>query len=51
MIINCGLKRVISTVRDEEENYKTFLVDDWVKDWQKSDIIEDKYKYGQEVKR
>jgi len=51
MIINCDLKRVICTVKDEEENHKIFLVDDWVKEWQVSDINEDKYKYGQEVKR
>ena len=50
MIINCDLKRVICTVKDEEKNYMIFLVADWVKDWQKNDIIEDKYKYGQEVK-
>ena len=50
MIINCGIKRVISSVKDPEKNYQVFLVDDWVKEWQKKDIIEDKYKYGQEVK-
>lgn len=44
MIINAGLKRVIASTK--EGDYKIFFVDDWVKEWQKQDIIEDKYKYG-----
>ncbi len=44
MIINAGLKRVISSTKDG--NYEEFLVEDWVKEWQVQDIIEDKYKYG-----
>ncbi len=44
MIINAGLKRVISST--EEGKFIIFHVDDWVKEWQISDIIEDKYKYG-----
>ncbi len=44
MIINAGLKRVISST--EDGRFIIFHVDDWVKEWQISDIIEDKYKYG-----
>lgn len=47
MIINAGLDRVISSVEDDEKKYKIFSVDEWIKEWQKNDIIEDKYKYGQ----
>jgi dCMP deaminase len=46
MIINCGLNRVITSVKEEEKKYMAFLVEDWVKEWQENDIIEDKLKYG-----
>jgi dCMP deaminase len=45
MIINAGLKRVITSAKDKD--YMAFTVDEWVKDWQEEDIIEDKYKYGE----
>jgi len=44
MIINAGLKRVVSSTSDGE--YKIFYVDKWVEEWQKHDIIEDKHKYS-----
>jgi dCMP deaminase len=44
MIINAGLSRVITSAKDK--GYMAFTVDEWVKDWQEEDIIEDKYKYG-----
>jgi len=44
MIINAGLNRVICATR--EGKYKIFLVQDWVKDWQEKDILDDKYQYG-----
>ncbi len=44
MIINAGLKRVISSTKDGK--FKVFYVDEWVGEWQKHDIIDDKYKYG-----
>lgn len=47
MIINAGLLSVISSVKDAGLAYKTFSIDDWIKEWQEHDIIEDKYKYGQ----
>lgn len=46
MIINAGLDRIVTSVKDEDQTYKIFSVDEWVEDWQKHDIIEDKYKYG-----
>ncbi len=45
MIINSGIERVICSLSDSEERYKIFSIDDWISEWQKSDIIEDKYKY------
>ena len=46
MIINCGLKRVICSLK--KGNYKVFEVDKWVEDWRKGDIIDDKFQYGVE---
>jgi hypothetical protein len=45
MIINAGLNRVITSAQDKIF-LTTFDVEDWVKEWQKRDIIEDKYQYG-----
>jgi dCMP deaminase len=44
MIINSGLNRVICS--REKEKLKIFRVSDWVNDWQKNDIIDDKQQYG-----
>jgi len=44
MIINSGLKRVISATKEGE--IKIFSVDDWAKDWQENDIVDDKQQYG-----
>ncbi len=44
MLINCGLKRVICSLK--EGGYKIFEVDQWVEDWRKGDIIDDKFQYG-----
>jgi dCMP deaminase len=48
MIINAGLKRVISSLK--EGGYKIFQVADWVKDWQENDIIDDKEQYCTDYK-
>jgi dCMP deaminase len=45
MIINAGLNHVITSAKDKD--YMIFTVDEWVNDWQKNDIIEDKHRYGQ----
>ena len=46
MIINSGLKRVICSVK--EGNYQIFQVQDWIKNWQQKDILEDSHQYGQD---
>jgi dCMP deaminase len=44
MIINAGLNRAICSKK--EGDYEIFNIQDWVKDWQKNDIIDDKNQYG-----
>ena len=44
MIINAGLKKVICN--KSNGRYKVFKVDDWVRDWQKGDILDDRHQYG-----
>ena len=48
MLINCGLKRVICSLKDG--GYKVFNVDEWADDWKESDIIDDKFQYGVEFR-
>jgi len=47
MIINAGLNRVICATKDGK--YKIFKVEDWVKEWQEKDILDDKYQYGKDL--
>lgn len=44
MIINAGLNRVICSTSDGK--MKIFRVNDWIKDWQEGDILDDKSQYG-----
>jgi dCMP deaminase len=44
MLINAGLARVICSTADGK--MKIFQVSDWVKDWQKGDILDDTHQYG-----
>jgi dCMP deaminase len=44
IIINAGISRVICSTADGK--LRIFRVKDWVKDWQQSDIIDDKHQYG-----
>ncbi len=44
MIINSGLNRAVCSTSDGK--YKIFHIRDWIKDWQESDIIDDKHQYG-----
>ena len=44
MIINSGLQRVICST--EKGKMAIFNVADWIEDWQKHDIIDDKHQYG-----
>ncbi len=46
MIINAGLNRIITSVKDNDKGYMIFTVDEWIKEWQEIDIIDDRYKYG-----
>ncbi|MCU0284952.1 MAG: dCMP deaminase family protein [Acidobacteria bacterium] len=49
MIINAGLNRIITSIKyhENEKPYMIFTVNQWVEEWQKFDIIDDRYKYGQ----
>ena len=47
MIINAGLKRVICSTK--EKGMKIFNVEDWVKEWQEKDILDDEYQYGRDL--
>jgi len=44
MIINAGLKRVVCSTKDG--GHKIFMVEDWIKDWQRADILDDRHQYG-----
>ena len=44
MIINSGLNRVIGSTSDGK--FKVYKISDWISDWQKTDIIDDKQHYG-----
>jgi len=44
MLINCDLKRVITS--NKEGGYNVYEVKDWVEEWSKNDIIDDKLQYG-----
>ncbi len=44
MIINAGLNKVIANTK--ENKIKIFLINDWVKQWQEADIIDDAEQYG-----
>lgn len=44
MIINAGLNRIICSTEDGK--MKSFHVTEWIKDWQKGDILDDSHQYG-----
>ena len=44
MIINAGLKNV--HCMNSKGNILSFRVSDWIEDWMKGDIIDDKHQYG-----
>lgn len=46
MIINSGIKKVICSMKNNK--FKIFVIKEWIEDWQKKDIIKDKYQYGQD---
>ena len=49
MLINCGLKRVICSLKDG--GAKIFEAEDWIREWKKQDIIDDKFQYGEIAKK
>ena len=47
MIINAGLDRIICSTKDGK--YVVFRVQDWVKDWQERDVLDDQQQYGKDL--
>jgi dCMP deaminase len=46
MLVNCGLARVVCSMADG--GTKVFRVEDWIRDWQERDIIDDEHQYGRD---
>jgi len=44
IIINAGLNRVVCSAK--KGGMRIFKVQNWTKDWQKKDILDDRYQYG-----
>ncbi len=44
MIINAGINRFIGSTK--EGKVKVFSIEEWIKDWQEKDMIDDKNQYG-----
>jgi len=44
MIINAGLNRVVCSTTSG--GLQAFLVEDWIRDWQQTDILDDTHQYG-----
>jgi dCMP deaminase len=49
LIINAGINRVICSTK--EKGIKIFKVEDWVKDWQEKDMLDDEYRYGEDLNK
>jgi dCMP deaminase len=47
MIINCGLRRVVCSTESGRAN--VFTIEQWIEDWQASDIIDDTHQYGKKT--
>jgi dCMP deaminase len=46
MLINCGLGRVVCSTADG--GAQIFRIEDWIRDWQERDILDDEHQYGKE---
>jgi dCMP deaminase len=46
MLINCGLRRVVCSMADG--GLTIFQVEDWIRDWQERDILDDERQYGKD---
>jgi len=44
MVVNSGLKKVVSQQADG--SLKEYFIEDWVKDWQEKDLVDDMEQYG-----
>ncbi len=47
IIINAGLKKAICSTK--EKGIKIFQIEDWVKEWQEKDVLDDKQQYGKDL--
>ncbi len=47
IMINSGLKRIVCSTK--EKGIKIFNTEDWIKDWQERDILDDEYQYGKDL--
>jgi len=46
MLVNCGLGRVVCSTADG--GIQIFRVEDWIRDWQERDILDDEHQYGKD---
>lgn len=46
MIINAGINKIITSAKDPAPKFYTFYAEEWIKEWQKNDIIMDEHQYG-----
>lgn len=46
MLVNCGLNRVVCSTADG--GAMVFRIEDWIRDWQERDIIDDEHQYGRD---
>jgi dCMP deaminase len=45
MIINAGLRRVVCSIAEGDPPWRVFRVEEWIRDWQTHDIIDDRDRY------
>ena len=45
MLVNSGLRRVVCSKAGG--GFDAFYIEEWIKDWQTGDIVDDKHQYGQ----
>jgi dCMP deaminase len=46
MLVNCSLGRVVCSTADG--GIQVFRVEDWIRDWQERDILDDEHQYGKD---
>ncbi len=45
MLINAGMKRVVCSLHEGDPPWRIFHVEEWIREWQLNDIIDDKERY------